>query len=774
VFIDDKKHDRTFLLDTGANRNIIDASVLTKQELTRLDRTVSVSVANIQQGCEGLKSLGEVEIEVPHKDDYVRLRFKVMPPHTLNYNLIGVNTIIKNFLPLLQELSLDQKTNEKINHFQVELNQAQASKERCESSEETLTEEEAKEYLETLPTPECPPAPEQKDVMDQEWFAQLWALFPRLQMEKQNLKEDSRLPYKCRVELVEGATMFFAPQYQLSEKSAAEQARFLKDAEDKGIIEKGETVCQSSSFMVARADPNAPQRMVVDFRTLNKKTIPKDANLPRTDQLPNYASRGGIMSKLDLTKGFYHVDVDEESRPLLGIATEPGGYRFRKLPMGWINSPGVFSMSSSFVIGLANFWYNKDREKRGLPEIPQNFLVYIDDILLVTDEEEEHKRVMYYLTYYMARFHLTTNLKKCELGKDSMKFLGKWISNKKVHCAYKHIEAIQKMPLPMTIREMRKFLGIVNFTRPFLPGIAEYQRRLNQVGAGVLRKMSNKTKVKWTKTLIQDFVKVRDMVMKAVAVSTYDGKKPLYLATDGSDYAIGGILYQLTDKKGVKPLGFFSKSLNDAQQAYGAIDKELLALEGCVKHFHYLLEGNHCTVYVDHKPLVNILNTKNCKLRFRKLRLLYLSEFDLDIQHVDRVDNEIADHLSRIKLRQLEKTEINHAEENGEEGEQEKTDNFVQPLNKFTIYLNNDWLQNVRIAQSQMTENLPPQAEWDTKNSIWIVSTNPKQCVLIWIPDESILETLIKMDHDWGHFSWKQTYQRLRRLVYWPKFQEKD
>jgi len=342
VFIDDKRHDRTFLLDTGANRNIIDASVLTQQELAKVDRTVSVSVANIQQGSGGLTSLGEVEIEVPHKKDHVKLKFIVMPPHTLNYNLIGVSTVIKNFLPLLQELSQNPQVNEKINQFQVELNQAQVNEEKGEFAEETLTEEEAKAYLETLPTPVCPPAPEQKDVIDQEWFAKLWALFPRLQMEKQNLKEDSRLPYKCRVELVEGATMFFAPQYQLSEKSAAEQARFLKDAEDKGIIEKGETVCQSSSFMVARADPNAPQRMVVDFRTLNKKTIAKDANLPRTDQLPNYASRGGIMSKLDLTKSFYHVDVDEESRPLLGIATEPGGYRFRKLPMGWINSRGYF------------------------------------------------------------------------------------------------------------------------------------------------------------------------------------------------------------------------------------------------------------------------------------------------------------------------------------------------------------------------------------------------------------------------------------------------
>ena len=773
VFVEDPKYNRIFLLDTGANRNMIDVSVLTPEERRKIDPTHKAAVSGIQQQGGLLKSLGEIEIEVPLRTKRVKLTFLVMPHRTLKYNLIGVTAILTHFLPCLQEEGDMSPLREKINKFQNEVNQAYAELPKEAEGGEVLGEEEAKAYLDTLPTPTCPPEPQQKDVIDQEWFGRLWNLFPRLQMEKQNLREDSRLPYKCKVELVEGATMFFAPQYQLSEKSAEEQARFLKDAEDKGILEKGETVCQSSSFMVARPDPNAPQRMVVDFRTLNKKTIPKDASLPRTDQLPNHASRGGIMSKLDLTKGFYHVDVDEESRPLLGIATDPGGYRFRKLPMGWINSPGVFSMSSGFVVGLANYWYNQDRIRRNLPEIPQNFLVYIDDILLVNDDEEEHKRAIYYLVYYMARFHLTTNLKKCELGKDSMKFLGKWISRHKVHCAYKHIEAIQKMPLPMTVREMRKFLGIVNFTRPFLPGIAEYQRRLNQVGAGVPRRMSNKTKVRWTHKLIQDFVKVRDMVMKAVAVSTYDRTKPLYLATDGSDFAIGGILYQLTDKKEVKPLGFFSKSLNDAQQSYGAVDKELLALEGSVKHFHYLLDGNHCTVYVDHKPLVNIINSKNCKLRFRKLRLLYLSEFDLDIQHVDGVDNEIADHLSRIKLRQIPEIEANQASDQTQEDASEDTEQFFAPIDKFTKFLNNEWLQNIRLAQSQLVNNLPSIAEWDERNKVWVMSMSSRQRPLIWVPDESIVETLIKMDHDWGHFSWKQTYQRLRRLIYWPKLRKK-
>ena len=156
MFIDDKRHDRTFLLDTGANRNMIDASVLSQKEMSEVDRSVSVSVANIQQGSVGLKSLGETQLQVPHRDKHMRLKFMVMPPNTLNYNLIGVSAIIQYFLSLLQELSQERKLSEKINEFQNEINQVQTEASEQAELEEMLTEEEAKEYLEILPTPLCP------------------------------------------------------------------------------------------------------------------------------------------------------------------------------------------------------------------------------------------------------------------------------------------------------------------------------------------------------------------------------------------------------------------------------------------------------------------------------------------------------------------------------------------------------------------------------------------------------------------------------------------
>ena len=125
--------------------------------------------------------------------------------------------------------------------------------------------------------------------------------------------------------------------------------------------------------------------------------------------------------------------------------------------------------------------------------------------------------------------------------------------------------------------------------------------------------------MKWTKPLIDAFCQVRNIVMRSVGTSNYNPKLPLYLATDASDVAIGEMIYQVNDKKQVLPLGFFSKSLNKVEENHSAVDKELLALEGAVRHFHYLLEENQCTVYVDHKPLVNMMATKNCNLRFCKL-----------------------------------------------------------------------------------------------------------------------------------------------------------
>ena len=68
--------------------------------------------------------------------------------------------------------------------------------------------------------------------------------------------------------------------------------------------------------------------------------------------------------------------------------------------------------------------------------------------------------------------------------------------------------------------------------------------------------------------------------------------------------------------------------------------------------------------------------------------------------------------------------------------------------------------------------NRPQNTEWNERLSLWMCK-HEKGPSIIWIPDESILDTLIKSDHDWCHFSWKQTYRRLKQLVFRPKLRKK-
>jgi len=166
--------------------------------------------------------------------------------------------------------------------------------------------------------------------------------------------------------------------------------------------------------------------------------------------------------------------------------------------MGKKTTSGIFMLNMSFVILLASRANNADCIRRKLELIPQPYLCYVDDVLLISPTEEEHERALFYLVYYFARFHLTINMSKCELGKDSTAFLGHWLSEGKMHRSHKYVDVIKRMPLPKTVRDLRTWMGIVNFVRNYLPKLAHYQGPLNKTGSKVPKNKSKKTPIEWT------------------------------------------------------------------------------------------------------------------------------------------------------------------------------------------------------------------------------------------------------------------------------------
>jgi len=137
--------------------------------------------------------------------------------------------------------------------------------------------------------------------------------------------------------------------------------------------------------------------------------------------------------------------------------------------------PGLFQINLSFVVALATYHYNEARKQRGLEKITQPYLCYIDDVLLISETATEHKRAVFFLLFQFSRFHLTVNRSKCELGTDSTTFLGHYLTNKTLQRAHKYVDTFKRLPVPKTIRDLRRYLGISNFVRNYLPRLRTFR-----------------------------------------------------------------------------------------------------------------------------------------------------------------------------------------------------------------------------------------------------------------------------------------------------------
>ena len=115
---------------------------------------------------------------------------------------------------------------------------------------------------------------------------------------------------------------------------------------------------------------------------------------------------------------------------------------------------------------------------------------------------------------------------------------------------------------------------------------------------------------------------------------------------DASDHVVGAVLGQRKDRKRLV-IYYASGTLDEAQQNYTTIEKELLSVVYVMETFHPYLLCSKVIVYIDHSALKHLLEKKDAKPRLIRWVLL-LQEFDLKIKDKVGAENVVADHLSRL------------------------------------------------------------------------------------------------------------------------------
>ena len=197
------------------------------------------------------------------------------------------------------------------------------------------------------------------------------------------------------------------------------------------------------------------------------------------------------------------------------------------------------------------------------------FFAYIDDILVYSRSPEEHERHLRTLFRQLQAYGILLNPSKYVFRAAEFTFLGYRISSKGSQPLPDRAANLQACPLLQTIRQPRMFLGMSNFYRRFVPNAAATKAPLHALLAGPRTKVSQT--INWTPALSQFFEECKASLTRAAMLAHPDGTAPIALVTDASTTAMGAILQQRM-QDAWKPLAFFSKNMDTAQQNYSAYE----------------------------------------------------------------------------------------------------------------------------------------------------------------------------------------------------------
>ena len=245
-------------------------------------------------------------------------------------------------------------------------------------------------------------------------------------------------------------------------------------------------------------------------------------------------------------------------------------------------------------------------------------IVYLDDILIYSDSEEEHWEHIEKVLERLRQFKLYAKLSKCQFAVKTVEFLGFVLSPNGVAMEKSRVETIKDWPKPRTFRELQVFLGFTNFYRRFIRHYSKIASSLTDLlkGSKSGRKLGPFVFGADAETA---FEQLKKAFMQAPLLRHFDPKKPIRLETDASGFAIAGILSQPWEvwdsgRKQIQwhPVAFWSRKMIPAERNYETHDAELLAIVMCFKQWRHYLEGSQFTVTVlsDHNNLKYFQTTK--------------------------------------------------------------------------------------------------------------------------------------------------------------------
>jgi hypothetical protein len=190
------------------------------------------------------------------------------------------------------------------------------------------------------------------------------------------------------------------------------------------------------------------KRSTPNFSSLKKPGITYP--LPRIEDLFDQLRGASVFSKIDLRSGYHQLRIRPSDIPNTAFITKYGLYEFTVMSFGLTNAPAFFMnlMNSVFMDYLDKF-----------------VVVFIDDILIYSQNEEEHADHLRMVLQRLREHQLYAKLSKCKFWISEVLFLGHIINKEGLVVDPKKVADILNWKAPTDARGIKSFIGMAGYYR---------------------------------------------------------------------------------------------------------------------------------------------------------------------------------------------------------------------------------------------------------------------------------------------------------------------
>ena len=294
----------------------------------------------------------------------------------------------------------------------------------------------------------------------------------------------------------------------------------LQQMVDKGIIVPVTEATEWSSPMLVRRKTNGKLRVCMDPRYLNTFLLRAVYPMPNIETIYPKVMGATRFSKLDMTQGFWHIQLDEASSHLCTFSTPYGQIRYLRMPFGLSPAPEVFHRMVGDVI----------KDLKGVTH-------FVDDVLIWGKTKEEHDTRLKEVLSRLEKAGFAINKDKCDVNKTKVMFLGHRVNGICIRPNPVKVEIVTHFPQPTNVEELRRLLGVATYISKFIP-------RFSTLTEPLRRLLHEETAFCWEEEQTRAFNNIKKALKSEPVLFIFNPRLPVQIGTDANGTGLGAVLLQ--------------------------------------------------------------------------------------------------------------------------------------------------------------------------------------------------------------------------------------